>query len=226
MTFARAAEDYKSFISANVLGGCDITDEGVLDISYSDGIVFDVANDENQAIVASIVDITLVDDDTNYIYWTSGSDLLAKLTVPTGNEVLVATIVTASGDISSITPAGIDVANLTNISTRPVILLEDDKDPHFYTNAKIIITDENLISMASSFANRNEEYIVLIDVLVDSSNGSIGLKDLIAELDSKHRTNNDDQTREYYYEFTYTWRSVFVKGMMSLPINCKRRQVL
>lgn len=227
MTFARAAEDFKSFLSDNVVGGCDVTDEGVLDISYSAGIVFDVTNDENQSIVASPADITLTDDDTNYLYWTTGTALAVKLTVPTGNEVLVATIVTAIGDITSITPAGIDPANLTNISIRPVVRLADDKHPTFYTVATVIIKQENLAGFENSFAIRKEEYRLLVDVSVNNSeNGSIGLKDLIAEIDSKNRANNKLQTREYFYDLSYAWRATFVKGLLALVVTCKRRQGL
>ncbi len=225
MTFARAAEDYKSFITSNVLGGCNVTDKGVLDISHDIGMVFDVTNDTNIPIVATTVDITLTDDDTNYLYWSAGSSLAVKLTVPTGNEVLVATIITAAVDISSITPAGFDPANLTNLTTRPLFLLKDDTDEEFYAEAVIKITDENLLGFENSFAIRKENYRLVLEITVDSTT-SITIKDLIAEIDAKNKTNNALQTREYYYTMTYAWNSSYLEGIINLIIICKRRAIL
>lgn len=227
MTFGRAAEDYKSLLTANVIGGCDVTDEGVIDISYSDGIVFDVTNDINVAINASTVDVTLTDDDTNYLYWVAGAGLAVKLTVPTGNEVLVATIVCASGDITTITPAGFDVANLTNISTRPTIILEDDERPHYHTDSLLVITDENLLGFDSKFAVRIEDYKLNIEITAKRQTSSIGIKDLVAEIDSKNKSNNEaGNTNEYTYQLAYTWASYYKIGVVNLIVNCKRRAAL
>ncbi len=226
MTFARAAEDYKSLLTADVVGGCNVTDEGTLDISYDAGIIYDAANDINVAIIATTSDITLTDDDTNYLRWTSGGSLGVILTVPAGNDVLVATIVCAATDITGITPAGFNPSNLTNISTRPTMILQGDKLPHYYSMATIIIKEENLLGFESSYAVRKESYKLSLEIRVKLQSASIAIKDLIAEIDTKNKTNNALQTREYYYEISYGWNSAYLDGVVNLFVECKRRATL
>lgn len=229
MTVFRASEDIKILLGANIIGGLDVTDDGSGTgrlISYTEGSVYDAANGTNQIVsAASAVDLTT--DDTHYLYWSTGTALAFKQTVPTGNEVLVATIVTIAGNIDELTNAGFNVDNVDGISNRPTIrLVGEDELLYFQTGGQIIINDENLVRVEDRVQFRDEFYRVLIDLTFNTNTISSNiLKNILSEMDSKIQTNNSSATREYYFMMSYGWEGNIALGHILIVVDAIREMV-
>ena len=229
MTVFRASEDIKILLGANIIGGLDVIDDGGGTgrlISYTEGSVYDAANGINQIVSAESA-LDLVTDDTHYLYWTTGTALAFKQTVPTGNEVLVATILTEGGNITSITNAGFDVDNVSGISERPTIRLVGENELlYFQTGGQIIINDETLVRVEDRVQFRNEFYRVLIDLTFNTDTiSSNTLKNILTEMDSKIQTNNNNATREYYFMISYGWEGNIALGHVLIIVDAIREMV-
>lgn len=228
MTAFDAAEDLKILLGANIIGGCDVTDDGGGTgrlISYATGYVYDAANDNNQIIVAATA-VDLLTDDTHFVYWTAGTGLLNKTTAVSGNDVLIATVTTTGGNISDITPAGFNHNNVAGISTRPFIMLNSHKlDLRFSKDSGVIyVKDEVLNNFDLSFQMIWEFYTVMVGVTYDGSLGSKTIKNIIREIRSKIVTNNRLLGHEYFYNPKYNWEGISQLGSIDMIIDAKARR--
>lgn len=223
-----AAEDLKALLGEDVIAGLEVTDKGVLDISWVQGQVFDNTNDIIVDVIAN-AGTTMTDDDTNYLYWADGAPtiLAVKLTVPTGNEVLVATVVTSSGDIDSVTEHGFDFSSVSGLDGRPVIRLEGDKNAPFYkAYGQIIIGEENLNRNDPLAGFRSESYRVLVILEKDGGTGPALLKRIMAQMGSVFNTNNNSPDPTYEYALLYNWMGLYTMGKIDIFIDVLKRKVV
>jgi len=224
MTFT-AAEDLKTLLGENIIGGLEVTDKGVLDISWKEGQVFDVSADLVKNVVAN-AGTTLTDDDTNYLKWKTGATLAVELTEATGNEVAIADIVCSGVDIDSITEHGFDFSAVAGLEGRPVIRLEGDKEPDFRKNyGRILIGAESLPRSDRFVSYRNEFYRILMSLELDEGTGPALLKRMLAQVKSVFLSNFDKIDHVYDYELLYQWDGLYTLGFIEIFVEAVKEKV-
>lgn len=226
MTF-NAAESLKLLLGEDIIAGLEVTDEGTLDISWVRGHVFNQSSDIIVPVQAN-TGTTLTDDDTNYLYWADGAPtvLAVKLTLPTGNEVLVATIICTAGDITSITEHGFDFSSVSGLNGRPAIrLIGDIELPYAKNYGQIIIGQETLIRVVPAAGYRAEHYRIMVQLMLASGVGPALLKAVMAQMDEMFKTNNDLSNYTYLYELLYTWEGLYTLGKITIPITAIKDKV-
>ncbi len=223
MAIFTSAEDLKAFLGANIIGGLEVTDAGGLDITWVRGMIYDGGNDLNIEVAAG--SDTVTDDDTTYLLWKSGTALELSAVTAAGVEVLVATIVAASGDISSITEAGFDFSSVSGLDGRPVIILDGDNEPGFSKEyGQIIIMNENLVNSIPKFSFRKEDYRNPIEVSYRGS-GSKVIKNIIAQMDGVFKPNNKSQLKTYHYDIDGSWDTNYYVGVIKLFVDARKNMV-
>lgn len=226
MAIFTSAEDLKSFLGEEIIAGLEVTDAGVLAITWVQGQIFNVSGD-------IIVDIAaggdnVADDDISYLVWDSANALELQLTTAAGNQVLVATIEASSGDIDTVTEHGFDFSNVSGLNGRPVIRLFGDKEvPFFKTYGQIIIDEENLIDLKSKFAFRDEEYRLITRFIYDGEGPAV-LKNIIGEVDGVFRANNKlhQGLRDYLYFLKGSWNTNYRASNIRMLVDATKDMVV
>lgn len=220
-----AAEDLKSLLSGNVVGGLKVTDDGVFDISWTSGVIYDP--DEYSNIWIAAGSETCTPSDTNYLIWTTGGTIALSLVTATSSEVLVATIICDAGDITSIVENGF----MTSVNAdRPYIILQEELNDILYNNkfGLISIGEEVLTEMVKMFNKVKEVYRILVEVTYTQLTGaSFPNSPKILKLLTRTirtaliTTNNDDISRDYWYNIGYTWPGALQSGLINMPIEAR-----
>lgn len=199
----RPANTFITLLGSNIIEGLKVTDAGALAITWTDGRIFNVSGDVVVTIEAGGDDVT--DDDTSYLVWDSSNALELQLTTAAGNQVLIATIVAAAGDITSVTEAGFDYTNVTGLSGRPTIrkggVLDSDD---YLTDGEIVVIKETEIPPRNLGENRDEKYLLTGFIFFAGATGDRTINEMKAEVRRLMNVNSDDPTRTWYFEFRNT----------------------